>query len=156
MTLNLVHTGTNGRPSGPETISALDAGLRVGRVFFRRLPGCIEITSVETLPSHQRQGVGRALLGELESRFPHIPLDHGLLTEEGLAFNAAIYGPALHGELTAIHQGDSDGPDFDLGALDYGDTLYRGGWTLDGRRVTRDEARGSGMGEPRSPSEPVP
>ncbi|BDZ52311.1 hypothetical protein GCM10025867_51200 (plasmid) [Frondihabitans sucicola] len=138
--MQLVHTDTNGRPGGLESVAAIADGLRIARIFFRLVGGIVEVSSIETLPSHQRHGTGRALLAEVERLHPHTPLDHGPLTEEGLALNAAAYGPARHGELTVIHLDDQDASDFDLGALDYGDTLYRGGWTLNGVRVTKDQA----------------
>lgn len=139
MSIELIHTPPPS-PAGIESIAAMDGENQVGHVSFREAGGHLEIRSIETLPSHARQGIARRLLAELERIRPGVPIGHGALTRDGLALNTAVYGPALHGELTAILEGDPDAAEFDLGPGEYGDGLYRGGWTLNGQRVTRAEA----------------
>ena len=73
-------------------------------------------------------------MSELERTCP-APINHRALTEDGLRFNEALYGPAADGTLSRIDPGDRDADEFEYAGIADGGILYRGGWTLNGERI---------------------
>jgi ribosomal protein S18 acetylase RimI-like enzyme len=76
------------------TLEARQNGARVGALDFnlqdRRRRCWIRWIAVE--PAQQRRGIARALIADLERRYPAASLDTGGFTEEGEAFWAAVFG----------------------------------------------------------------
>jgi GNAT superfamily N-acetyltransferase len=66
-----------------------DAQPRIGMLRYLRdfpHPGCISITTMGVRHSHQRRGVGSALLERLRADNPDWHIDPGVTTETGLSF----------------------------------------------------------------------
>lgn len=118
-----------------------DDGIILGRLEHRLIspPGYLKIGVLEVDSRYRKMGLARRLMAELERMHPGVPIRHGALSNDGLAFNTAVYGrDTRDNALTRIYPGDDDADEYDEYAwVLYGKALYRGGWTLDGVRIPK-------------------
>lgn len=99
----------------------------VGHLSFTRHggdnPDHLSIRGITVDRDHVRRGIATALMAELESRHPGVPIDHGDRSYTGMLWAHRYYK-------TPRFRMNPDHPDD-----------YPGGWTIDKTVVSRDEAR---------------
>lgn len=115
-----------------------EAGVLCGSVeFYSSQPlACIEINMVSVAAEARGRGYATRLLRELERVFPGVPINHGGLSADGLLLNTSVYGPGSGSTLTPVRPGDDDEDDYEVYGIHGGAEIYRGGWTLDGERIS--------------------
>lgn len=100
---------------------------QVGQLNFARHgdddPDCLSISGITVDRDHERRGVASALMAELENRHPGVPINHGDRSYKGMLWAHRYYK-------TPRFRLNPDHPDD-----------YHGGWTIDKKVVSRDEAQ---------------
>jgi GNAT superfamily N-acetyltransferase len=81
----------------------------------------VHIHGLSVPEEHQRRGVGRQMMDELQKHFPDDPINHGIKTEQGEAFNRGTNG---HESPLSSNPGHSE---------KYGDAPYAEHWTKGGK-----------------------